>query len=61
MTDTDFDSLLFNVKLSSEQRAFLNSVLPKGYSLQPGPTITSNIKNVPPRKINNNAKEESGI
>lgn len=57
MTDTDLDSSLFFIKLSNDQKAYLNSILPKGYSLQPGVPNVTHVKNLHPRKININHKE----
>lgn len=57
MTDTDLDSSLFFIKLSNDQKAYLNSILPKGYSLQPGVPNVTHVKNPHPRKININHKE----
>jgi hypothetical protein len=61
MTETDLESSIFIVKLSNDQKVYLNSVLPNGYAFQlHQPTITA-LKNLHPRKINFAHKEEPAL
>jgi hypothetical protein len=53
MTDTDLESSIFLTRLCLEQKSYLNSILPKTYSLQQHQVLSVGpIKNMHHRKIN---------
>jgi hypothetical protein len=59
MSQSDLHQHPFSLKLTNEQKTYINAFLPKGYSLQLcGPSV-GGTKNPHSRKININYKEES--
>lgn len=56
MSDLALDSFSYTVRLTNQQQAFLATILPKGYSLQPLQSVSVGRKNIASRRINTESR-----